>query len=254
MAEMSTTMRTSNPNRKFDVGSIKRIGMIYPAAGRSEKEFEILAPPEVAVHVTRIKWTKEDKQQLLAMENYLADTSLLLASARVDLILFNCTTCSLVKGYGYDRKLIDLIEKTTGIPAMTTATAAVLALNHLGLRNITLLTAYPQEMNDIEAQFLNDHGIKTSNVDGAGITDPFEQYSRDPSFWYQFCIENYEKSTQGLFLSCAGIRVADVLQEIEDSLGVPVVASNQAAMWACLSKLGITSRVEGYGKLLSEIG
>src|SRR3989442_796676 len=123
----------------------KRIGMIYPAAGRSEKEFEKLAPPNVRVHVTRIKWSREEKKQLLEMENYLSDAASLLAQAKVDLILFNCTTCSLVRGFGYDRELIELIERTTNTPAMTTATAAVLALKKLGLNNITLLTAYSAE-------------------------------------------------------------------------------------------------------------
>src|SRR5271169_4228933 len=94
----------------------KRIGMIYPAAGRSEKEFERLAPPGVDVHVTRIKWAREDKEQLLAMEGLLSDAAMLLAQAKVDLILFNCTTASLVKGFGYDQQLISLIEKATGTP------------------------------------------------------------------------------------------------------------------------------------------
>jgi maleate isomerase len=224
--------------------------MIYPAAGRSESEFERLAPPNVLVHVTRIKWSREDKEQLLAMESYLSDAAMLLAQARVDLILFNCTTCSLVKGFGYDQYLISLIEKATDIPAMTTATAAVLAMRKLGLQKITLLTAYPEEMNAIETDFLNKSGIELATVRGAGMTDPFEQYSKSPKFWYEFVLSNFDKRSQGVFLSCAGIRVVDIIERLERVLGVPVVASNQVAMWACLSKMGIEPKVDGFGKLM----
>lgn len=233
-------------------GGVKRIGMIYPAAGRSEKEFEKLAPSNVMVHVTRIKWSREDKEELLAMEGLLSDAAMLLAQAKVDLILFNCTTCSLVKGFGYDQELIGLIEKSTGIPAMTTATAAVLGLRKLGLRNLTLLTAYPQEMNEIEADFLMKSGFVLSKVTGAGISDPFEQYSKDPEYWYDYALRNFDERSDGLFLSCAGIRTVDIIEKLEKALKVPVIASNQSAMWACLSKLRLnTGTVRGYGKLFT---
>src|SRR5579864_7203346 len=139
---------------------IVSIGMIYPAAGRSEKEFEKLAPEGVEVHTTRIKFGHEDKSQLLEMENHLDDAANLLSQAGVDIILFNCTTGSLVRGYGYDKKLIDKLEKRTGIPSMTTATAALIALRHLGSTRISLVTAYPQEITDMEVKFLERNGIE----------------------------------------------------------------------------------------------
>ncbi len=108
--------------------------MIYPAAGRSEKEFEKLAPEGVEVHVTRISFTSEEISQLLEMENHLEDAADLLSQAGVDLILFNCTTGSLVRGHGYDKKLIDKMEAKTGIPSMTTATGVLMALEHLGVK------------------------------------------------------------------------------------------------------------------------
>ncbi|MCL5068212.1 MAG: aspartate/glutamate racemase family protein [Thaumarchaeota archaeon] len=231
----------------------KRIGMIYPAAGRSEQEFEKLAPPDVRVHVTRIKWRREEKKELLEMEKYLADAALLLAQARVDIILFNCTTCSLVRGYGYDQELVRQIEGRTGLPAMTTATAAILALNELGLKKITLLTAYPDEMNEIEERFLREHGVDPTRVVGAGISDPFEQHDKSPGFWYEFAKQNFDLASQGLFYSCAGIRMVEIIEKLEQTLHVPVVASNQAAMWACLTKIGHRRAVEGYGMLLRNL-
>ena len=52
-----------------------------------------------------------------------------------------------------------------------------------------------------------------------------------------------------IFVSCGGIRTIDVLQEIEDAAGKPVVCSNQAMMWDCLRRAGIEDHFEGYGRL-----
>jgi maleate isomerase len=228
-----------------------RIGMIYPAAGRSEKEFEKLAPEGVEVHVTRISFTSEEISQLLEMENHLEDAADLLSQAGVDLILFNCTTGSLVRGHGYDKKLIDKMEAKTGIPSMTTATGVLMALEHLGAKKISLVTAYPKMITEMEVKYLRDNGIEVIKSLGANITDPFEQALRKPSFWYDYSLDNFAGNSDGLFISCAGIRVVEIISDLEKKLGVTMITSNQAAMWACLKKMKSTAKVQGFGRLLS---
>src|SRR5579872_3296537 len=230
---------------------ILRIGMIYPAAGRSEKEYEKLAPKGVEVHITRIKFGHEEKSQLIEMENYLDDAADLLSQAGVDVILFNCTTGSLVGGYRYDEKLIRKLEKRTGIPSMTTATAALMALRHLGSRKITLVTAYPEEITEMEVKFLERNNIEVVKSAGANISDPFKQAEIDPAFWYDFSLRNFAKSSDGLFISCAGIRVVEKISDLEKKLRVPVVTSNQVAMWACLRKTNSQNTIKRFGRLFS---
>jgi maleate isomerase len=225
--------------------------MIYPAGGRSEKEFERIAPRSVNVHITRISWKKNTIAQLKGMARNLGEAADLLSQAGVDLILFNCTLGSLINGVGYDQKLIRRIEAKTGIQAMTTATAVLLAARHLGIGKISLVTAYGNKATSIERKFLKDNGFQVVKSSGAGITDPFEQAIREPSFWYDFSIKNFDRSAECLFISCAGIRVVEAIQKLEMSLGVPVLTSNQSAMWACLDKMHIKPNIKGYGLLLS---
>jgi maleate isomerase len=225
-----------------------RIGMIYPAAGRSEKEFERLAPSGVEVHITRISFEHEEISQLLKMENNLEQAAELLGQVGVDIILFNCTTGSLIRGRGYDRKLIGKMEAKTGIQSMTTATAVLMALEHLGAKRISLITAYPQTITEIEVKYLEDNGFEVIRSFGANITDPFEQAAKEPSFWYGLSLDNFAEDSDVLFISCAGIKVVDYISVLEKKLGVPVLTSNQAAMWACLQKIK-TSSVTGFGKL-----
>ena len=44
-----------------------------------------------------------------------------------------------------------------------------------------------------------------------------------------------------------------VLDKMEADLNVPIVASNPAMLWFILSKLGLSYRIAGYGKLLSSL-
>jgi maleate isomerase len=204
--------------------------MIYPAAGRAEMEFEKLAPDGVDVHVTRINFRKEELSELLEMEEHLEDAVELLSQAGVDVILFNCTTGSLVKGQGYDKQLIDKMEKRSGIPSMTTATAVIMALNHIGAKKISLVTPYSKKITEMEAKYFGYHGIEVIKSAGAGIIDPFEQEEMDPGFWYDYALQNFESSSDGLCISCAGIRDVDIISKLEDVLRVPVITSNQAGM------------------------
>jgi arylmalonate decarboxylase len=44
---------------------------------------------------------------------------------------------------------------------------------------------------------------------------------------------------QACFISCANIQSMDMIERLEQSLGIPVVTSNQAALWCALRLLGI---------------
>jgi maleate cis-trans isomerase len=43
-----------------------------------------------------------------------------------------------------------------------------------------------------------------------------------------------------------------MIEALEADLGIPVVTSNQASLWAALRAAGIQARLEGYGRLMRE--
>ena len=70
-----------------------------------------------------------------------------------------------------------------------------------------------------------------------------------PEYIKEFALSIDHPDADVIFMSCGGIRTIDVLQEIEDAVGKPVVCSNQAMMWDCLRRAGIADKIEGYGQL-----
>lgn len=60
------------------------------------------------------------------------------------------------------------------------------------------------------------------------------------------------KGADLVFISCTNLPTIGLIEGVESELGIPVVTSNQASMWAALRGSGVT-RIEGYGRLLRSI-
>jgi maleate isomerase len=71
-----------------------------------------------------------------------------------------------------------------------------------------------------------------------------------PSQAYQSAMEAVVPEADGIFITCTNFRCSDVIEEIENDSGIPVVTSNQATAWHLMKLLGINDVVEGYGQLL----
>ena len=227
-----------------------RIGMLMPSAGLAEREVEKILPEGVSLHVTRIPMRRPTNEELAHLADRVEEAAALLSHARVDVIAFNCTLGSLIKGVGYDREIIGRIEKFTGIPATTTATAVLEGLKAVGMRRLVLVTPYIEEMNSIEVAFLEAQGFRVLSHKGLGLQDPFEQVGVEPSRWYRTVRERADAEADGYFLSCAGIRAVAVVEALESDLGKPVITSNQALAWHALRMIGVKEPVPGYGALL----
>ena len=116
-----------------------KLGVITPANGTSmEMEFHEYVPDGVAVMTQRILFEKVDKEGLSALAGRSVEAAQILSSAKPDILLFGCTTGSLIQGLGYDAKLIAQLEKAAHIPAVTTSTALVAALKAMSIRKLVI--------------------------------------------------------------------------------------------------------------------
>ncbi|MEO1649674.1 MAG: arylmalonate decarboxylase, partial [Pseudomonadota bacterium] len=70
-----------------------------------------------------------------------------------------------------------------------------------------------------------------------------------PRYWTWFEKLIDQQVADAIFLSCSGIRTLDVVTEIEQITGKPVVTSNQAHLWSCLRRAGIDDQLAGFGAL-----
>lgn len=230
-----------------------RIGQLVPSVNTLvEVEMQRLAPEGVAFYAHRLKLASGGEQELLGMADRVEEGASLLADAKVDLVLFNCTAGSLIGGVGYDQKIIQRIESASGIPGTTTATGVMAAFSRLGIRRLVMVTPYVDAINQKEVAYLEAMGLEVLKEKGLGLSDGAAFMAVNPGDWYRLVKENQVPEADGYFISCVNVRSADAIKDLERDLRKPVVTSAQAALWHCLDKLGIRVSVPGFGALLSD--
>lgn len=231
-----------------------RIGLIIPSLNTTiEPEFNYLAPQGISVHVTRLLFEKGTADDLEKMAEDTDKAAHLLATACVDVIAYACTTGSLVKGLGWDREIIDVIERQTGIPATTTSTAAIQAFSELGVKRVAVATPYIQELNDKEKAFFEGHGVEVVNIEGLGYTTGEDLDREPPATAYKLARRVDRPAAECVFVSCTGFKSIEVLDVLERDIGKPVLCSNTVTLWAVLKRLGLKEPIAGFGEILRRL-
>ena len=233
-----------------------KIGLITPSSNNiNEPEFYRLAPPGVTTHTARVLLTGEmDEASFYRMAGELGRAAKELATAEVDIVLYGCTAGSVIVPLS---ELTASIVEQTSTPVLVTAGAVVLALRALGVRRIAMGTPYLDFVNRREVMFLEKHGFTVTKYLGLELGNN-QQERRcighvPPEAVYRMALEIDTPEAEAIFISCANLATLDVIEEIEYTLGKPVVTSNTASFWACLRSLRINSSIVGYGLSLIHI-
>lgn len=226
------------------------VGLVVPNTGSApEHEYHKYLPEGLTIYTTRVLFERVDPEGLEEMSRRVLEGAKLIAPAGLDIIVFPCTTGSLIKGYGYDQQLIREIREATGVArALTTTTAVVNALKKLGAKRLVVVTPYSKEVDAIEKKFLEDSGFEVLDIQGLGFTDPLCMPRVTPDQMYRLARQADRPEADAVFVSCTGLGIIDVVPMLERDLGKPVVTSNQATWWNTLRELGVRDDL-GLGQL-----
>ena len=231
-----------------------RIGLMVPTGNSvMEPEFHRMAPEGISVHANRVYLKNVTPKALEGMEAHAAASARGLASIRIGVLAFGCTSGSFVGGKGYDEKLIRIMEDATGISATTTTTAVLRALRLFGVRRIALATPYTEEVTALEARFLADNGFEVTRAQGGGIVETADIQVCEPEVAYARAHEVNDDRAEAVFISCTGFRTIEVIEKLEAELGKPVISSNQASLADCLRMLGVAEVRPGFGSLFDKV-
>ncbi len=228
-----------------------RIGFIIPSSNRMvEPQMQRFMPSGVVPHVTRIGMTNRHKAPLEQLLPRITDAAELLADSKCDVIVLQCTGTSMSGGVDMDKRVVAEIEKTTGRPALSTASALNAAFEALGARRLVFISETKQADHDKKLAYLREAGYDIVADKAASLAGTDAYCTTPPRFWYDAAMALRNDVADAYFLSCANIHSIDVIEELERDLGKPVVTSNQAAIWCSLRKAGIGDDVPGLGALL----
>ena len=233
-----------------------RIGVMVPSTNTTfEADFQLVAPRDVTIHGQRL-WLTNDaagEAGMNRMNDEMEAGARYLATARVDVVAYGCTTGSFYRGPGRDREMLDVIERAAGVPAVAAAPAVVAALRFFGARRLSVATPYPDWNNARLRAYLEASGFEVLNLEGEphaarsgnqGIND------HDPEEVVAFASRVCRQEADALLCSCTAWRSVEAVAELERRTGKPVVTSNQASIWAAFRALGVPASIRGYGRLL----
>jgi maleate isomerase len=231
-------------------GSRGKIGIIHPAPGVAmETEIHKAAPEGVAVFTTRIPFVNATPEELGKLADHGIEASSLLAQAKPDLIDFVCTAGSFIRGIGYDQEIIRKIEKRTGIPATTTTTAVIDALNALKVKKIGLAAAYIDAVNQVEKAFLENSGFSVVSMKGLGRLGKMGYVEYDELT--KLARDTFTDECEAIFISCTGLCTQPIIEPLEEELKRPVITSNQATIWQAFRKIKVNDKIKGFGQIFS---
>jgi maleate isomerase len=238
----------------FDKGrhSRARLGFILMSTDlAAESDFFDISPKDVAIHITRLKTDDYTTNETLSKHiEFMADAaSRIQPDIKPDVISYSCTSGSIV--IGEDRVKEEIKKGAPYAIPMTLVTGVVDALRELKVKNLVVGTPYLDEINTNEAEFLFNKGFSVLNIQGLNLTKGIEFGTVTPDYWIKFAEEINEESADAIFLSCGGIRSTEVIDQIEQKVGKPVITSNQAQMWSCLRRAGVEDNISGFGKLFN---
>jgi maleate isomerase len=227
-----------------------KFGLIVPSSNTTmESELWRFVSGWATIHTARMRLEDITIHDLERMEEQAMDAALRLSDAHVDVIGYGCTSGSLFRGGDHYREIERKITTETGIPCAATAGAVIEALNMLGVSSISVATPYTDEINTIERSFLEQHHKTVHEIKGLSIVDNREVGQKNPKVAYELAKEVYRREADGVFISCTNFRTVEIINLLEKELGVPVISSNTATLWAMMKKLKIEKRIEGLGAL-----
>lgn len=229
-----------------------RLGLIIPSSNRlTEPQFHRYSPPELAVHVMRLRLTGPWQRPLPELHEAIGQAAAVLSDVKPDLIVFHCTASSMEGGADGEHSVVAAIHKATSRPAITTGQAITEALRHLRIKKLVLISPYPAHTHGHEIRYLTEAGFQVVHDFCLGLSggEAYPQVSAKE--WREIVLRHTRAEADGYLLSCTNTTMIESIEDCERHLNCPVVSSNQAVLWASLRKIGFSRPLGGLGTLLS---
>lgn len=241
---------------------MKRLGILYPPCGA---EFEYYRygerlPGGARITLMGVRIYGGDDEHAPAHLSRTGAIDNLALSARVleqaapDAAVWACTSGSFIDGLAHARSQAEALSDILRCPATSTSLAFLAALEHLGIRTVSVLASYPEATASAFFSLLSEAGIDThafrcldidSGPAAAGL-------GRDAAT--QACRGLEVPGGAALLIPDTAIPTIHWIGPLEEALGRPVLTANQVSLWHTARLAGIESAGALPGRLLTDRG
>jgi len=238
-------------------GHIGRVGYLSPGIVDEtlSGQWYRMAPHGVTLVRTSLELKDVTVEEVNAALARTENAAAQLGKYRPDCIVFGGSPTVAVPGYGFEKVIVERVEKASGRKAFSAQTAAIEALQKYGARKLALATPFPDNVNALVKAFLEKSGFEVLAISGSGVayldlTVTPLQKSRDLGQR----VFAQAKNADALYFPGAPQPCVDIIDALEKELGTFVISSLQASLWKALRIIGYRVPIDGYGKLLRDLG
>jgi maleate isomerase len=234
------------------VGWRARIGLVVLSSDYTiEHEFaRMLSLPGVVVYHNRIENDAQVSAASLAdmRARVASSVRLIIPEGDLDVVVFGCTSGSLVIGAQAVRDLIHGVRE--GVPCTTPIEAVAAALAALRVNKIALVTPYVDAINRQMRAHLLEIGVQVPVMGSWNIADDNKVAMLSAQSIARVVSElGAESDVDAVFVSCTNVPLVGQIRELEQAIGKPVISSNSATAWHGLRLAGIDDRLVEFGRL-----
>lgn len=229
-----------------------KIGMLIPTNNTIiEPEAASRAPEGVTFHATRMVSSRTGHGSVEGLQNLVTNVDRAaeeLSITNVDAMIYGCLSTSFaIENWETDFR--EKVAKWADVPAITAFEATTLAIKSFGAKKVAVLCPYGAELQKLAYPAFERAGLKIANLKSINVTGLQAVCQVPVGDVYRAAREIDMNGADILCILATDLSTIGVVSAVERDLGIPVVSTNQALIWASLGMSRIKDQVNESGLL-----
>lgn len=151
--------------------------------------------------------------------------------ATTDIVAYGCTAAGFIGGPARDAAIQTELAQITGKPVVTTASAMIEVLRHVGARRIAVVTPYLDLVNARLRAYLEQSGITVVKLASFSAATTDELAKITPAQIAALARATMTPDADAMFIACSQLPTKDILDDLASEFGKPVWSSIKATAW-----------------------
>ena len=210
-------MKINKIEPKFISKSNPRIGLITLGSDfRIEKDFNnLFYGRDIDLYVNRIHcYNPLTNKNLAKMASDITDvTKDILPDQKIDCVAYGCTSGTVAAGYDTIKSKVNLAKPEAKVT--TPITAAIKALNKLGINKISIFTPYTKKINDSVVSYFKEQKIIVNSLTYFNIDSDLDIGKVEEKYLFDVLSKINLENSEALFVSCTALPVLSIIDKLE---------------------------------------
>ena len=238
-----------------------RVGWIHPRVNSDIEAYDFYkaAPKDVVLVVTHLEVVDSARKEEVEASLALLETAVeRLQYSSVDFIMFSGSPVHLHFGNEGHQDILRRMAAVSKVPVTTSSKALAEGFHQLGAKRILVVSSWRAESVHLSSNlrnYLESEGLEVAALEGIGKQlQSFEKIQLTPAEIFPSIVSAAEKhpDVDAVYIQSGTMATVGMLDELEKTIGKPVISTNSAKIWVSLRALGAKTG-PGFGQLMESL-